>query len=134
MDKVHLDIVYGDSISQLGFRLALLLIDRATKYIWLYGLRNLQSDGMIDAFEQLRADAGGMPKELCCDCNTKLLEGGTHRWIYKQVVAGSTTANPIYSEITGAPSGRQSSNGLAERAWETVSAMARAYLTEEQIP
>ena len=62
---------------------------------------------MIDAFEQFRADAGGMPKELRCDCDMKLLGGGTRRWIYKQVVAGSTTANPIYSKIIGAPSGRQ---------------------------
>ena len=30
LDKVHLDIVYGDSISRLGFRFALLLIDHAT--------------------------------------------------------------------------------------------------------
>ena len=35
LDKVHMDIVYGDSISKLGFPFALLLIDRATKYIWV---------------------------------------------------------------------------------------------------
>ena len=89
---------------------------------------------MIDAFKQLRADAGGMPKELCCDCDQKLLGGETRCWIYEQVVAGSTDVNPIYSKIIGAPAGRQSSNGLAERAWETVSAMARTYLTEKQMP
>ena len=27
LDKVHMDIVYGNSISKLGFRFALLLID-----------------------------------------------------------------------------------------------------------
>ena len=89
---------------------------------------------MIDAFEQLRADAGGMPKELCCDWDQKLLEGETRRWIYKQVVAESTDANPICSKIICAPAGRQSSNSLAERAWATVFAMARAYLTEKQMP
>ena len=118
-----MDIVYGDSIGKLGFRFALLLIDRATKYIWVYGLKNLLSSDMIGALEQFRADAGGLPKEFRCDCDQKLLGGETRRWIYRN-----------NSKINGAPAKRQSSNGLAKRAWATVSSMARAYLTEKQMP
>ena len=71
-----MDIVYGDVVSKLGFRYGLLMIDRATKYIWFYGLKSLGSDNIIAAFEQFRADAGGLPTEFCCDCDQKLLGGG----------------------------------------------------------
>ena len=64
LDKVHMDIVYGDFVSKLGFRYGLLLIDRATKYIWFYGLKSLSSDNIIAALEQFQADAGGLPTEF----------------------------------------------------------------------
>ena len=51
LDKVHLDVVYGDAISKLGFRYAILLINRATKYMWFYGFRSLVSACIIDALE-----------------------------------------------------------------------------------
>ena len=123
LDKVHMDIVYGDVISKLGFRYGLLLIDRATKYIWFYGLKSLSSDNIIAALEQFQADAGGLPTEFRCDCDQKLLGGATRRWIYRNK-----------SKIIGAPAGRQSSNGLVERAWQTLRNMARAYLTEAGMP
>ena len=62
LDKVHMDIVFSNSISKLGFRFALLLVDRATTHIWIYGLTNLLSAAMIDALEQFQANAGGLPK------------------------------------------------------------------------
>ena len=70
-----MDAVYCDSISKLGFRFALRLIDRCTKYIWVYGLKNLLSSDMIGALEHFRADAGGLPKEFRCNCDQKLLGG-----------------------------------------------------------
>ena len=118
-----MDIIYGDFISKLGFRYGLLLIDRATKYIWFYGLKSLSSDNIIAALEQFQADAGGLPTEFRCDCDQKLLGGATRRWIYRNK-----------SKIIGAPAGRQSSNGLVERAWQTLRNMARAYLTEAGMP
>ena len=123
LDKVHVDIAFGDTISKLGFRYGLLLVDHATRYIWFYGVRSLQSANVIEALEQFRADAGGLPKQFRCDCDNKLLGGDARRWIYRN-----------RSKIIGAPAGRQSSNGLAERGWQTVCNMARAYLAEKQIP
>ena len=52
LDKIHMDILYGDSKSKLGFRFALLLVGRATKYIWVYDLNNLLSSDMTGAREQ----------------------------------------------------------------------------------
>ena len=78
---------------------------------------------MIDALEQSRADVSGLPKQLCCNWDQNLLGGNTRRWIY-----------PSQSDIINAPAKRQSPNGLAERAWGTVFALFRAYLTENQMP
>jgi len=36
--------------------------------------------------------------------------------------------------LCGAPGGRQNQNGLAERAWETATNMARAFVTDMQMP
>lgn len=119
LDKVHMDIVYGDVISRLGYRYALLLVDRATKYIWVYGLKSLTAVYLIEALEQFQSDAGALPKQFRCDCDQKLLGGDTRRWIYRNK-----------SKVLGAPAGRQSANGLVERAWQTLCSMARAYLTE----
>ena len=107
-----MDIVYGDSISKLGFPFALLLIDRATKYIWVYGLKNLLSSDTISALEQFRDNAGGLPKEFRCDCDQKLLGGETRRWIYCNK-----------SKINDARAKRQLSNGLAKRTWATCGKM-----------
>ena len=83
LDKVHLDTIYGDTISKLGFCYAILLIDRATKYMWFYGVRSLVSACIIDTLKQFRADhAGGLPKQFRCDCDQKLLRGEARRWIY----------------------------------------------------
>ena len=57
LDKVHMDIAFGDTISKLGYRYGLLLVDHATKYMWFYGVRSLSSASVIEALEQLRADA-----------------------------------------------------------------------------
>ena len=84
LDKVHLDIVVGDTISKLGFRYAVLLIDHATKYLWFYGVRYLVSASIIEALEQFRADAGALLKQFRCDCDQKLLGGEARRWIYCQ--------------------------------------------------
>ena len=75
LDKVHLDIVYGDTISKLGFRYGILLVDHATKYVWFYGMRSLAGTHVIGVLEQFRADAGGLPKQFRCDCDQKLMGG-----------------------------------------------------------
>ena len=122
LDLVHMDIVYGDVISRLGYRFGLLLVDRATKYIWIFGLRHLTSANIIEALEEFRAEAGGLPKEFRCDCDQKLLGGETRRWILNN-----------QSTVHGAPAGRQSANGLVERYWQTLCSMARSYLVEKQM-
>ena len=47
LDKVHLDIVFGNTIIKLGYRYVILLIERATKYIRFYGVKSLVSKCII---------------------------------------------------------------------------------------
>ena len=65
--KVHLDIFFGDTTSNLGYRYAILLVDRSTKYIWFYSVKSLVSECIIEALEKFRADAGSLPNQFLCD-------------------------------------------------------------------
>jgi hypothetical protein len=122
LDKVHMDIVYGDCVGLGGFRYALLLVDVATIYCWIFGMQSLTSSELINAFEAFQELAHGTPKTLHCDFDKKLICGKTLKWIRLQK-----------SRIIAAPAGRQLSNGLVERTWRTIVQMARAYVTEKQV-
>ena len=122
LDKVHLDIVFGDCVSLGGFRYALILVDVATRYCWIYGLTSVTSSAIIHALESFRAEAGGLPRRFHSDFDKKLVGGKALRWIRQNK-----------SNIIAAPSKRQSSNGLVERTWQTIIKMARAYITEKQV-
>ena len=122
LDKVHMDIVYGDCMGLGGFRYALLLVDVATRYCWIFGMHTLTSSELIDAFEAFQESASGTPKTFHCDFDKKLIGGKALKWIRLQK-----------SRIIAAPAGRQSSNGLVERTWRTIVQMARAYVTEKQV-
>ena len=50
LEKVHIDIVFGDGLGQLGYCYALVFVDRATCYIWVVGLKSLHADALIAAF------------------------------------------------------------------------------------
>ena len=82
INKVHLDIVFANTISKLGYPYAILLINRATKYICFYGVKFLLSECIIEALENFRANAGSLPKQFHCDCDQKLLGGNAYHWIY----------------------------------------------------
>jgi len=120
LDKVHMDIIFGDCVALGGFRYGILLVDVATRYAWFYGITSLASNEIINALEQFKADAGGVPGRFHSDFDTKLIDGKTLRWILHNK-----------SNIIAAPAKRQSSNGLVKRTWQTVLCMARAYITDK---
>ncbi|KAL7525881.1 hypothetical protein ACHAXR_001202, partial [Thalassiosira sp. AJA248-18] len=117
-----MDIVFGDCVALGGYRFALLLVDVATRYCWIYGLTSTSSGEIVSALELFRADAGNVPKRFHADFDKKLIGGQALRWIVHN-----------NSNIIAAPRKRQSSNGLAERTWQTIVKMARAYITEKQV-
>jgi hypothetical protein len=44
LDAVHMDIAFGNCLANGGFRYALILVDRGTRYNWTFGLKTLSSD------------------------------------------------------------------------------------------
>ncbi len=123
LEKVHLDIVFGDGIGWLGFRYALQFVDRSTRYIWVFGLKSLHADAIISAFTQFRAEAGCMASHFRTDCDAKLLSHQVVSWLCEHG-----------SDIASSAAGPQSSNGLVERQWRTMVKMARSYLMDKQMP
>jgi hypothetical protein len=57
LDAVHMDIAFGDSVTVGGYRFALILVDRATRYNWAFGLKTLSSDCILSALCLFRAAA-----------------------------------------------------------------------------
>ena len=122
LDKILLDIVFGDCVSLGGYTHALLLVDDATRYSWIYGLASLTSANIIDALQHFYAHVGRLPTLFQTDFDTKLIGGATQRWILSH-----------NSNIIATPADRHSSNGLVERTWRTIVTMVRAYITEKQV-
>jgi hypothetical protein len=122
LDKVHMDIIFGDCVALGGYRYALILVDVSTRNCWMYGLSSLTSNHIIAALEAFRSDANGIPKKFHSDFDKKLIGGKALKWI-----------NANNSKIIAANAGRQSSNGLVERTWRTIIQMAQAYITEKQV-
>jgi len=97
-------------------------VDRATRYTWIYPLKSLHHESFINAFTQGGIDAGGFPKRLYTDFDCKIIEGSTGNFLRSKNVV-----------LHAAASGHQNQNGLVERAWETITNMAWAFITDMQM-
>jgi hypothetical protein len=64
LDAVHMDIAFGDCVSVGGYRYALILVDRATRYNWAFGLKTLSSECILAALRLFRAAAGSLTGSL----------------------------------------------------------------------
>jgi hypothetical protein len=124
LEVVHCDIGFGDCKSAgNGALYCLILVDRATRYSWIYPMRSLHHDSLKNTFQQWLIDCGGCPKRLYTDFDHKILEGPTADFLRDKNII-----------LRGALSGRQNQNGLFERAWETATSMAHAFVTDMQMP
>jgi hypothetical protein len=122
LDIVHMDIAFSDCISVGGGCYALVLVDRATCYTGVYGMKDLSSDSILSALN-FKADTGSY---ACCfrsDCDAELFG----KRIWDHLINNN-------SNIVAAAAGHQSANGLVESHWKTMVHMSRAYLTEKQMP
>jgi hypothetical protein len=112
-EVIHMDIVFGPEVSLGNVHYGLMFSDRYSRMTWIYPLQNLTSDirKQLDAFF---AHLGMLPKRLISDFDTKLI-GGKAREHLKS----------LQIHVNAAPSNRQDKNGLVERHWQTMVAMAR---------
>ncbi len=67
-----MNIAFGDCVSVGGYHFALVLVDRATRYNWAFGLKTLSSSCILSALQLFRAAAGSLAHCFYCDCNPKL--------------------------------------------------------------
>ncbi len=123
LNAVHMDIVFGDCVSVGGYSYALILVNRATRYNWAFGLRLLSSLDIISALWKFRAAAGSLARCFYCDCDLKLFGSAISEYLIDN-----------QSKVVAAPAKRQSANGLVESHWKTMVHMAWAYITEKQMP
>jgi len=119
-----MDIGYGDCKAIGGAKYCLLIVDRATRYTWIYALKSLTHEDITNALRDFKIDAGGLPTRIYTDFDNKLIAGMTAQWLKDN---GDC-------KIIASLGSRQSQNGLVERAWQTISAMARSYITDMQMP
>jgi hypothetical protein len=118
-----MDIAFGDFVLVGGFCYALILVDCATRYNWVYGLKDLLGDSILLALHYFKADAGSYAHCFHSDYDTKLFGMRIQEHF-----------NDNNSNIVATAAGRQSANGLVELHWKTMVHMSCAYLTEKQMP
>ena len=118
LERVNMDIVFGDCVDLGRHRYALLLVDVATRYCWLYGMSSLSSMSITSALEQFKAGAGCQPHRFHSDFDRKLIGENDLRWIISNG-----------SNIISAPTGSQSTNGLEECTWHTLIQTSREFIT-----
>jgi hypothetical protein len=121
-DVIHMDIVFGPDITFGNVHYGLLFMDRSTRMTYIYPLQNLTSDirKQIKAFF---AHLGFNSRRLITDFDTKLIGGKAREYL-----------NGLLIHVNAAPAYRQDKNGLAERHWQTIIAMAWNWLASAELP
>jgi len=83
---------------------------------YVYPLQNLTTD-IPRQLEAFFAHIGRYPSRLISDFDLKLIGGKAREFL-----------NSLLIHVNAAPAHRQDKNGLAERHWQTIVAMARNFL------
>ena len=81
LDKFHMEIVFGDCVVLGGHRCALILVDVATRYCWLYGMSYISSTSIDSALEIFKSEAGKLPKRFHSNFNRKLIGVNALLWV-----------------------------------------------------
>jgi hypothetical protein len=123
LNAVHMDIVFLDCVGVGGFQYALILVDRATRYNWAFGLKGLLSSDIVSAIRKFRGAAGSLARCFYCDCDCKLFGSAISEYLIDNS-----------SKIVAPPAKCQLSNRLVESHWKMMVHMAWAYITEKQMP
>ena len=118
----HYDIVYGNGRAIGGIQYALFFVDRKSRKKKIFGLKDLKKSTLQRAMKKFIREVGFYPDELIADRDFKLI--GQHM---------DDILEP-FTQVSGAPSGRQSQNGLSESNWRYICNIARNYLVEHLLP
>lgn len=123
LGKVYnMDIFYSPSVGIGGIKHALLLIDRRSKRKFIYGLKNLKGS-IQNAMQQFPLNIGSKPRLIRTNFDHKLIGGQTRKMLQNKGI-----------KIEASPPRRQHQNGLVERHWQNIVAMARNWLKSHLLP
>ena len=118
-----MDIIYGECIDLGGHRYILKLADRATQYVWTYGIRALSGSDVIQDLKNNLLYTGRITSKFYRYFDEKIICREDHKWLL---------ANG--SNIMAAPEGCQSHNRIVEQTWKSILEMSHSFLTERQMP
>ena len=118
----HYDIVYGNGRAIGGILYALFFVDRKSRHKIIIGLKDLEKPTLQRAIKKFIRKVGFYPDELIADRDFKII--GSHI---------DDILEP-FTQVSGAPGGRQSQNGLSESNWRYICNIARNYLVEHLLP
>ena len=121
-DCWHMDIGYGPCRSIGGYKYTLLLVDKATRFKFIYGLKD-KKESIAKALQHFLQECGIKPKLIRCDFDPNFLGGKVHELLLKEQIP-----------LQAAPPRRQHQNGLVERHWALLVKMARNWLTAALLP
>ena len=121
-DIWHMDIGHGPCTAIGGARYTLLLIDKCTRYKYVFGLKNLTTS-LLDAMKRFCLLCGTKPKLIRTDFDNKLIGGEVEKYLLEEKIR--VEASPPY---------RQHQNGLVERHWQSILSMSRNWLRHSMLP
>ena len=100
---MHIDIGYDCSSGLQGIRYALFIVDRATRFKYIYPIKLFKND-ILPSFKNLIADMVFTPCHIVTDLNFKLMG--------EEV---TTYLNGLGCMVSAAPPRHQHQNGLVKR-------------------
>ena len=121
-DIFHVDIGFGPCTAIGGVKYTLLIVDKATRYKFVYPLKSLTTS-LLRNMKRFYSNCKTQPKLIRTDFDKKLLQGEVEDLIHSKG-----------TDLEGAPPSRQHQNGLVERAWQSIVTMSRNWLTSSLLP
>ena len=122
LEVVGMDIGYGEGTSIGGYKYVLILVDQCTTESFVYGMHGASGSDVCKALWKFFIDAGGFPRTIQCDFDPRLIGG-----------RAAALLRSHGTRICAAPPHRQDKNGLVERRWQSLTAMARSFLTNAKL-
>lgn len=104
----HFDIVYANAWAIGGIQYGIFFVDRFSRYKILIGLQNLSKTQMHKALKKIISIIGFYPHELIADRN------------FRFICDNINALFEPHTQVSGAPGGRQSKNGLSKLNWRYI--------------
>ena len=117
-----MDIGFGPCTAIGGVRYTLLLVDKHSRYKFVYPLRDLKGS-IVKAMKKFLKDVKVKPKLIRTYFYFKLMGGKVLELLNDRGI-----------DIETAPPSRQDQNGLVERHWQTIVQMARNWMRSSLLP